>query len=381
MTENERTPRRLISPAALAVAFLLVACQNQGGTSTAPSASAAATTEATTEATTDATPEASQPATSVEPSAAETAGGGGTGEAPNIVVIYKLGTQQYFIDQANGATEKAEELGAEIKVVNVEADANAAITAVNDAIAGGADGIGITVPDQAIGPAVARAASDADIPLVATDDAIEDDQGNPVPFVGFSGTDMGNKVGDEACRILEEEGWLDDDTATVGVLSVEKEDLTVIRERTDAEKAKIEECGVPTEQIFPVASDSTIDGSLAAAGPVITAHSDTTHWVVMGGNDESVKGALQALTNEGVDPANVIGVGLGAYEACKEWQAENETGFRAALFISGIDVGHAAVEILYDNIVNGTALPAETIAETSIVNETNWQDAPGLCAS
>ena len=66
---------------------------------------------------------------------------------------------------------------------------------VNDAISAGAKGIAITVPDQTIGPAIATAAKDAGVALVATDDGIKDSAGADVPFVGFNGTDMGTKVG------------------------------------------------------------------------------------------------------------------------------------------------------------------------------------------
>ena len=78
-----------------------------------------------------------------------------------IVAIYKSGTQQYFIDQAAGFTAAAEELGYEARTINVELDSNLAVSAVSDAIASGAKGIAITVPDQALGPAVATAAAEA----------------------------------------------------------------------------------------------------------------------------------------------------------------------------------------------------------------------------
>jgi len=350
-------PHRLL--AALSVAAIAVAACS-GGATQSPSGGAAA---------------------SVPASAPASAGGsGGTSSGkPLIYAIYKLGTQQYFIDQAAGATEKATALGADIKVVNVESDANAAITAVNDAIAAGAKGIGITVPDQKIGPAVATSAANAKIPLVATDDAIKDSTGTDVAFVGFSGTAMGESVGDEACKQLTAGKWLTDASKKVGALIIEKQDLTVITQRTDAEKAKLGACGV--KDIIDVPSDSTIDGALKDSGPVITAHPDVTNWIVVGGNDESVKGALQALASAGAKTDNIIGVGLGAYEACKEWKANTPSGFKAALYISGYDVGHTAIQELFDNITKGTALPAKAIAPTYMVDPTNWlaQQATGLC--
>src|SRR5690606_18524866 len=112
-------------------------------------------------------------------------------------------------------------------------------------ISAGADGIAITVPDQTIGPAISQAAADAGVVLIATDDSIVDADGNPIPFVGFSGPDMGAKVGEAAANLLTESGWLDDADSMVGVLSVEVQTLSVCNDRTDAEKEAIIAAGVP----------------------------------------------------------------------------------------------------------------------------------------
>lgn len=302
----------------------------------------------------------------------------GVDEQPLIYVLYKEGTQQYFIEQADGARAAAEALCAEIQVVNVEQSGDKAITEVQNAIAAGADAIGITVPDQQIGPQVAQLAADAGIPLIATDDIIEDGDGNPVPFAGFNGTAMGTSVGTQAAELLAQAGWLDDGES-VGMLSVEKQDLSVCNERTDAEKQIVaEEGGLSEDQIFPVASDATIDGALNASSPVITANPDVTHWVVTGCNDESVKGGIQALLAAGIPVDNIIGVGLGAYEACKDWQTDEPSGFRGALYISGYEVGFAAVTALVEAI-NGTELPPETIAATALVDPTNWEESGLVC--
>lgn len=102
------------------------------------------------------------------------------------------------------------------------------------------------------------------------------------------------------------------------------------------------------------------------------------HWVVTGCNDESVKGGIQALLAAGIPVDNIIGVGLGAYEACKDWQTGEPSGFKGALYISGYAVGYAAVTALVEAI-EGTPLPAETIAETTLVDPTNWEDAGIVC--
>jgi L-arabinose transport system substrate-binding protein len=298
--------------------------------------------------------------------------GAATAQDKLIVSINKSGTQQYFIDQGNGFTKAAEELGYKATVINVELDANLAISAITDAIAAGAKGIAITVPDQAVGPAIAKAAADAGLLLVATNDNISDAAGNAIPMVGFDGKDMGTKVGIAAADLLKGTDWLSG--GTYGILSVEVQTLSVCNDRTDASRDEVTKAGADAGKIFPVAYDGTTNSALEAAGPVITAHPDVDKWVVFGCNDEGVLGTLNALTNAGFAPDDIIAVGLGAYEACHPWAAGQPSGFKAALYISGTDVGAASAKVLIAALEDGVALPANTVADTSIVTPENYKD-------
>jgi len=94
---------------------------------------------------------------------------------------------------------------------------------------------------------------------------------------------------------------------------------------------------------------------------------------VFGCNDEGVLGTLNALATAGVSADNIIGVGLGAYEACKPWAAGQPSGFKAALFISGLDVGNTAASVLFEAIMNGVTPPAMSFAPTSIVDPANFE--------
>lgn len=305
---------------------------------------------------------------------AASAAGGAGGAGALYVVINKSADQSYFQGLQKGFADTIKSLGGTSKQYDAKLDPNLGVSLVNDAISVGAKGIAITVPDQTIGPAIAKAAKAAKVPLIATDDAIKDDQGNAVPFVGFSGTDMGTKVGVEAAALLTKSGWLKDSSKKVGVLSVEVPTLSVIVERTTAEKAEIKKAGVTDAQIFTVTYTGETNAAQDAAGPVITAHPDVTNWVVFAGNDEGVLGTLNALNAAGVKPDNIIGVGLGAYEACKFWLANQPSGFKAALLIRGTDVGDTAAKELVDFVTKGTALPAKAVAPTYIVHPGNADD-------
>ncbi|WP_426127740.1 substrate-binding domain-containing protein [Pararhizobium sp. PWRC1-1] len=287
-----------------------------------------------------------------------------------VVAIYKSGTQQYFLDQAAGFTKAAEELGYKAQIINVELDANLAISAVSDAIAAGAKGIGLTAPDQAMGAAAAAAAAKAGIPLIATDDPLKDSDGKPVPFAGFDGVAMGTKVGERAGDLLKQSGWLGG--TKYGILSINLDTLSVCNDRTDAAKAQLLAAGSTEANVIPVSYDGTTDVALSASGPVITANPDVAKWVVVSCNDEGVLGGVNALKNAGFSASDVIAVGLGAYEACRPWKEGIETGFKAALYISGTDVGDAAARALIKSIETGEPLPEKTVANTTIVDPTSY---------
>jgi L-arabinose transport system substrate-binding protein len=337
----------------------------------APAAEAPAAETATEAAAAEATAtEAAAEATATEAAAAEAPAAG----APLYVVINKSADQQYFIDLQNSFVETATSLGGEAKKFDAKLDPNLGVSLVNDAISAGAKGIAITVPDQTIGPAIAKAAKDAGVVLIATDDSIVDEAGNPVPFVGFDGKDMGKKVGEAAAKLLTDSGWLDDSGKKVGVLSVEVQTLSVCNDRTDNEKAAVVAAGLPEANIFPVPYTGEALSAQDAAGPIITANPDVTNWIVFGCNDEGVLGTTNALATAGASPDNIIAVGLGAYEACKPWAAGQPSGFKAALFISGLDVGTTAATVLNDAVVNGKAPEPITYAPTSIVDASNFND-------
>jgi L-arabinose transport system substrate-binding protein len=298
-------------------------------------------------------------------------------EAPEellFVAINKSADQQYFIDLQNSFVETVEGTGAQALKFDAKLDPSLGVSLVNDAISAGAKGIAITVPDQTIGPAIAQAAKEAGVVLIATDDGIVDENGDPVPFVGFDGKDMGKKVGEAAAELLTESGWLDDGDKKVGVLSVEVQTLSVCNDRTDNEKAAAIAAGVPEDQVFPVPYTGETLSAQDAAGPIITANPDITNWVVFGCNDEGVLGTLNALATTGYSPDDIIGVGLGAYEACKFWAADQPSGFKAGLFISGLDVGNTAATVLYDAVVNGVEPPENSFAPTTIVDPDNYTD-------
>lgn len=296
-----------------------------------------------------------------------------------IAYIQKQGDQQYFVDEAKGAQDEAKALGnVKVNVVNVQMDANAAISAMNVMVGQKVDGIAIVVPDQQIGPQVIDMADRAKIPLVSSDDPIKSGTGEPAPFVGFDGYQMGYKVGKAAGELYKTAGWKAGETRIAAAF---EQQLSVCQDRQRGEEDGFKSVtGGEIPTIIKIGTDNSVVDSQNRTAAVVTANPQISHWVVWGCNDENETGAVTALANAGMKAENIIGVGLGAYLTCKDWKAGQTSGNKAALFISGHDVGSAAVRVLVDSIRNHTPLPAKTVANTTIVTPENWQSVMGSCS-
>ncbi|GHS84875.1 sugar ABC transporter substrate-binding protein [Actinomycetota bacterium] len=307
---------------------------------------------------------------------------GGASEGPKagpveIVYLQKQGDQQYFVDQADGAKAAAKELGdVTVTVVNLGTDSNKAISELDAAIARGVAGIIMVAPDQAIGPQVIEAAAAAGIPFMASDDGLEAADGTAAPFVGFNGTAMGNSIGEKVAELYTDAGWTAADTK---IIAVGKEDLSVCVQRLEGAADSFTQDAPDAPEVIELGTDNSVTDALNKAGAVLTAHQDVKNWVVWGCNDESETGVVTALQNQGIAPANIIGVGLGAYLTCKDWAAGQDTGNKAALYISGYDVGSAAIKTMVAQVRDGVALPPETIADTHMVDATNWESEGVVC--
>ncbi|MFF3176894.1 substrate-binding domain-containing protein [Streptomyces sp. NPDC057900] len=302
----------------------------------------------------------------------------------SLTYLQKQGDQEYFIGEAAGARAKAKELGIGLKVVNLGNDANKTVSEVQSAVAQKTKGVIIVVPDPAVGPQVAQTAKDGKVALLTSDDQICTTGPDPakcgkddlVSRIGFSGAQMGTEVGKRAAAEYRKAGWKAADTR---VVSAWKQDVTVCGDRVKSAK-KAFDAAVPGVRTINVATDNTPTGAQDKIAATVTANSEVKNWVVWGCNDENAMGGVTALQNAGIGPDHVIGVGLGAYLACKEWQTDKKSGMKAALFINGKDVGALAVQTMYDKLKNGKEFPKEAFAPTTMVDHSTWKSSGLTCS-
>ncbi|MFI6295476.1 substrate-binding domain-containing protein [Nonomuraea sp. NPDC050790] len=305
----------------------------------------------------------------------------------SIAYLQKQGDQEYFIGEAQGAKDKAAELGVDLQVVDLGEDTNKAVTETQAAIGKKVGGIIIVVPAPAVGPQIVQLAKDGGVPLLTSDDQVCVDGPDPaacdksklVPRVGFSGAQMGESVGTRAGEEFKKAGWKKEDTA---IITAWQQDVTVCTDRVKAAVPKFEAAaGVTGVKVIEVGTDNTPTGAQDKVAATISGNRAVKNWVMLGCNDENVSGGVTAMQNAGIKPENIIGVGLGAYLACKDWNSGKPSGMKAALFINGYEVGKLAVQTMYDTIKNGTAMPAEAFAPTKMVDATNWQAEGVKCSA
>jgi L-arabinose transport system substrate-binding protein len=303
----------------------------------------------------------------------------------SITYLQKQGDQQYFVDEAAGAKARAARLGVSLKVVDLGSDANKTVGEVQSAIAQKSSGLIVVVPDPAVGPQVVQLAKDAGVALLTSDDQICATGPDPahcaasdlVPRIGFSGRQMGTAVGKRAASEFTKAGWSAADTRTV---SAWQQDVTVCGDRVAAAKAAFAAGAGAGVRNIDVPTDNTPTGAQDKVAATITANSGVKHWVVWGCNDENVQGAITAMQNAGISAGDVIGVGLGAYLACKDWSGATASGMKAALFINGRDVGALAVQTMYDRLKHGKKFPQEAFAPTAMVDPGTWKSAGVTCS-
>ncbi|MCX5214479.1 substrate-binding domain-containing protein [Kitasatospora sp. NBC_00240] len=303
----------------------------------------------------------------------------------SITYLQKQGDQEYFVGEAAGAEARAQVLGIDLKVVNLGNDANKTVGEVQSAVAQKSNGVIIVVPDPAVGPQVVQIAKSANVALLTSDDQICATGPDPaacakenlVPRIGFSGAQMGGEVGKRALEEYRKAGWSAADTR---IVSAWKQDVTVCGDRVKAAKEAFAAGGGADVKSIDVATDNTPTGAQDKIAATVTANQGVRHWVVWGCNDENVQGGVTAMQNAGISPDNVIGVGLGAYLACKDWSGGKPSGMKAALFINGRDVGAFAVQAMYDKLKNSREFPPEAFVPTTMVDATTWQAVGATCS-
>jgi L-arabinose transport system substrate-binding protein len=284
--------------------------------------------------------------------------------------INKMGDHPWFVREVEGAKAKADELGVELLVQDVQFDANLTVTTFDTYLGDGVQAIAIVVPDLSLGPVISEKAKEAGIPLIAVDDDITLPDGGPVPYVGMNALDIGKQVGAEIARIFNEEGWADHiDTVRVGSVEDQKAD-TCMRRNQGAREALVAAVPELESRIVSIPYDNTMVNAIDVVSTTLTANPDAERWIFFSCNDDGVLGSVRATENAAIPAANVIGIGIDGSRSCEAFGG-GESGFRGTMWLDSAKHGGAAVQALYDAVSGGKPLGMTYYQSATFISPAN----------
>lgn len=296
-----------------------------------------------------------------------------------IYGIYKAGDQTWFIDEGDAAKAAAEENGYNFIYVDAKMNPEEYLKAVDNAIANNAVGVVTCIPDQTMSIAVVEKLQNANIPVVAADDALEDEGKKIAPWVGINAYKIGQANGDWLANYAKENNLVG--KANVGLLLMTMDTVSSCAPRAVGEYDNFIAAlpNFDTSKIYKADYDGTTDKGNQAASAVLTAHPEITTWLVTGANEEGCIGATRALESAGLDE-NACVVGLGAYMAKDEFKNPSGSAMKAAAYFSSESVGRGSVEVLLD-VINGKDVTMETAVDAIVVTPKTYEKVMGKYAN
>lgn len=297
-----------------------------------------------------------------------------------IAGIYKAGDQVWFIDEGKAAKEMASSMGAsDFLYIDAKMNPDTYLQAVDNVIAQKVDGVVTCIPDQKLSQVVVNKLKEANIPVIAVDDALQDESGKKIaPWVGIDGEKIGQTNGEWLAKYAIDNKLDTDNEAAVLILTMDTVSSCVPRTVGELEKFKEVLPNYSDSKIFKADYDGTTDKGFNAAAAIITAHPEIKKWMVMGANEEGAVGAVRALEQAGLDKDSCV-VGLGGYLAKDEFK-KSYSAMKAATYFSSNDIGGTSVKELMDYIQNKTEIPEEKAVDAVIVTKDNYEEVMGDAA-
>ncbi|GAA0181991.1 arabinose ABC transporter substrate-binding protein [Clostridium sediminicola] len=299
-----------------------------------------------------------------------------------IAAIYKALDQVWFQDEGAAAEKAAKALGAdEVLLIDAKMNPDTYLTALDNVITQQVDGILVCPPDQKLSAATIQKCEAADIPVIACDDALQDENGNFLaPFVGIDAKQIGRDMAAWLSDYVEAEGKIKD-MKTTGLLLMTVDTVSSCLPRTEGqlEVWKEKQPDFLEENIFRADYNGETAKGFDAAAAVLTSHPEIKTWLVMGVNDEGCAGATRALEQQNLDKDAVV-VGLGGYLAKGEFDKDYSC-FVSSAFIDANDIGTTSATELMENILNDKEIPMDYRIKAKMVTADNYKDIMGDAAN
>lgn len=294
-----------------------------------------------------------------EPKGGAAAAPGGGGKT-KIGFIVKQPEEPWFQLEWQFADEAAKQYGFELLKI-AGPDGEKVLTAIDNLAANGAKGFVICTPDVKLGPGIAAKAKAQKLKFIAVDDRFIGSDGKPmedVHYLGISARKIGHLVGETLAAEMAKRGWKPEET---GCMVVSFDELDTIRDRTEGAIEGLLAKGFAKERIFKAPTQKLeIPACLDAANTLLTQHGEIRKWLICGGNDSCVLGAIRATEGRGLTLDSVCGIGINGTDCISEFQKEKPTGFYASVLLSAKEHGFKTAEMMYQWIQDGVEPPKDT---------------------
>lgn len=284
-----------------------------------------------------------------------------------IVGLYKMGTAEWFLQEGEASRQVVEDAGGTFKYMNCETDGALFMEMLDTCIADKIDGLLTCIPDQNLSQAAVDKLKEAGIPVIACDDALEDESGNKLaPWVGIDGYNIGANVGKWAVEYIKENNLNNDQG--FGIMLMTADTVSSCVPRTEGQIAELTNAFPDIDgKIFRADHDTNMETGNVAAASVITGNPQISKWLVLAVSDEGAVGAARALEDAGLADGSMC-VGLGGYY-CPEEFANETSPFKAAAYFSARDVGGTAAKEMIEYLKNGTPIPEIYAVDALIVEQ------------
>jgi L-arabinose transport system substrate-binding protein len=296
-------------------------------------------------------------------------------ERVKIGFLVKMPEQAWFINESAAAVAAGREQDFDVVTIGTQ-DGEKLMTAIDNLASQGAQGFVVCPPDVRLGPAVADRAKMMGLKVVTVDDQFLGPGGNPlteVPHLGMSGYKIGRQVGETIAAEMQRRGW---NVSEVGAVQLTMNELpTGVQRVSGARDALLEAGSARPENVFAAAQrTSDTEGASTAAAAVFSQHPNIRKWVIFGLNEESVLGGVRASEQFGIEPEQVIGVGIGgSATAVAEFSKSHATGFYATVAVSSSGHGRRSALNLVEWIRHGKKPPANTETFGTVMTRSNWR--------
>jgi len=295
-----------------------------------------------------------------------------------IGFIVKQPDESWFQDEWKYAEEAGREYGFEVIKIG-GTDGERVLNGIDNLAAQGAGGFVICPPDVKLGPAIEAKSLSTGLKVMSVDDRFIGPDGKPmgsIPHTGISAFNIGKLAGETIAAEARKHRW---DMGKAGFLKMTYDQLPTIRERTEGATESLIAAGLPQTHIFESPMKTLdIEGSFNAAHITITKHPDIERWVVAGGNDNSVLGAIRALEGQQFGPDKVIGVGINGTEAVSEFQKRDKTAFVASILLDARRHGYDTAKKMYLWIRNGKEPEKITWTSGTVMTRDNYKTLMGI---